>query len=87
MPLLSDSELAVTKSVPELDCSIARSGYNLSVVGRERNRENIVCVANKASCGRTGGKLPEAESLVPGSGESIGAVRGDNLDQTQHFCL
>lgn len=86
MPLLGDSELAVAKGVPELDCSIARSGDNLSVVGRERNGKNVVCMSNKAPCGRTGGKLPEAESLVPRSGESIGAVRGDNLDQSQHSC-
>ena len=33
--LLSDSELAVTKSVPELNGTIARSGDNLSVIGGE----------------------------------------------------
>jgi hypothetical protein len=64
--LLGDSELAVTKSVPQLDCSIARSGDNLSVVGREGDGQNIVGVANKASGGGTSGKLPEAECLVPG---------------------
>jgi hypothetical protein len=82
VPLLGDSELAVTKSVPELDCSIAGSRDNLSVVGREGNGQNIVGVANKASGGGTGGKLPKAESLVPGSRESIGTVGGDNLDQS-----
>jgi len=76
--LLGDSELAVTKSVPELDCSIAGPGDNLSVVGREGNGQNIVGVANKASGGGTGGKLPKAESLVPRSRESIGTVGGDN---------
>ena len=80
MSLLSDSKFAITESVPELDCSIARSGDNLSVVGREGNRKNIVGVSNKASCGGTGGKLPKAESLVPRSRESIGTVGGDNLD-------
>jgi hypothetical protein len=81
--LLSDSELAVTESVPELDCSIARSGDDLSVVGGEGNGQNIVGVANKASGGGTGGKLPETQGLVPGSRESIGTVGGDNLDQFQ----
>jgi len=33
--LLSDSELTVTKSVPELNGTIARSGDNLSVIGGE----------------------------------------------------
>ncbi len=85
MSLLSDSELAVTKSVPELDCSIAGAGNDLSVVGREGDGQNVVGVADKASGGGTGGKLPEAESLVPRSGESIGTVGGDNLDHSQHL--
>jgi hypothetical protein len=85
MSFLGDSKFAVTKSVPELDCSIAGSGDDLSVVGREGNGQNIVGVANKASGGGTGGKLPEAESLVPRSRECIGTVGGDNLDQSQHL--
>jgi hypothetical protein len=86
MSLLGDSELAVAQSVPELDCSIARSGDNLSVISREGNGENVIGVSNKASCSGTGGKLPKAESLVPGGGESIGTVGGDNLDQSQYSC-
>jgi len=74
MSLLGDSELAVTKSVPELDRAIAGSGDNLSVVGREGNGENVVGVTNKASCGGTGRELPEAESLVPRSRESVSTV-------------
>jgi hypothetical protein len=85
MSFLGDSELAVTKSVPELNCSIARSGDNLSVVGREGNGKNVVGMSNKASCGGTGGELPKAESLVPGSRESIGTVGGDNLDSVSAF--
>jgi hypothetical protein len=84
MSLLSDSELAVTKSVPKLDGSIAGSGDNLSVVGRERNGQNIVGVANKSSGGGTSRKLPEAESLVPRGRESVGTVGGDNLNYSQH---
>jgi len=76
---LGDGEFAVTKSVPQLDGAIAGSGDNLSVVGGEGNRENIVGVANKSSGSSTGRKLPEAESLVPGCREGIGTVRGDNL--------
>ena len=65
MSLVGDSELAVTKSVPELDGAIAGAGDNLSVVGREGDGQNIVGVANKASGGGTGGKLPETQGLVP----------------------
>ncbi len=38
-------------------------------------------MADKGAGGVASGKLPETESLVPGGGESIGAVRGDDLDQ------
>jgi hypothetical protein len=65
--LLSDSELAVTKSVPQLDGAIARAGNDLSVVGGEGNGENIIGVSNESAGGSTGGELPKAESLVPGS--------------------
>lgn len=66
MTLLSDGELAVAESVPELDGSVARSRDNLSVVCREGNRENIIGVANESTGGGTGGELPETEGLVPG---------------------
>ena len=65
MSLLVNGELAVTKGVPELDGAIAGSGDNLSVVGGERNRENIVGVSYESAGGGTGGKLPETESLIP----------------------
>ena len=80
MSLLSDGKLAVTESVPELNGSIARSGDNLSVIGGERDGENIIRVSNKSSGSGTSSKLPKAESLVPGGRESIGSVRGDDLD-------
>lgn len=81
MSLLSDSELAVTEGVPELDCAVAGSRNDLSVVGGEGDRENIVGVSDKSAGGGTGGKLPEAESLVPGGGESVGTVRRDDLKE------
>lgn len=63
--LLGDGELAIAESVPELDRSVAGSRYNLSVVGREGDRQNIVGVSNKSASCSTCGKLPEAKSLVP----------------------
>lgn len=80
MSLLSDGEFAVTESVPQLDGSVAGAGNNLSVVGGEGNGEDVVCVSNKAAGGGTGRELPQTESLVPGGGERIGTVRGDDLD-------
>lgn len=78
MSLLSDSELAVTESVPELDCAIAGPRNDLSVVGGEGDGQNIVGVSNKSAGGGTGSKLPEAEGLVPGGRESVGTVGGDD---------
>lgn len=77
--LLGDGELAVAEGVPELDGAVARSGDDLSVVGREGNGEDVVGVSNKASGGGTRGKLPETESLIPRGRESVCSVRGDNL--------
>ena len=38
-------------------------------------------MTNKAAGGSTTGKLPESKSLVPGGGESVSTVGGDNLGQ------
>lgn len=77
--LLSDGVLAVTEGVPELDCSVARTRDDLSVVGREGDGENVVGVANESSGGGAGSKLPKAESLVPRGRESVSTVGGDHL--------
>jgi hypothetical protein len=75
MSFLGNSELAVSQSVPQLNCPVARSRNNLPVVGGEGNGKDVVVVSNKsASCG-TGGELPETEGLVPRGGEGICTVR------------
>jgi len=78
--LLSDCELAVTEGVPQLDGSVAGAGDDLSVVGGERDGENIVSVPDESAGGGAGGELPQTEGLVPGGRERIGTVRGDDLD-------
>lgn len=80
--LLSDGELAVTQGVPQLDGAVAGAGHDLAVVGGEGNGEDIVVVANEGTGGVSAGKLPQAEGLVPGSGQSVGTVRGDDLHKT-----
>ena len=77
--LVGDGVLAVTEGVPELDGSVARSGNDLAVVGGEGDGEDVVGVADEAAGGDTSGELPEAEGLVPGRGEGVGAVRRDDL--------
>jgi hypothetical protein len=79
--LVGDGVLAVTEGVPELDGSVARSGNDLAVVGGEGDGENVVGVADEAAGGDTGGELPQAEGLVPGGGESVSTVGGDDLFQ------
>ena len=79
MALVGDAVLAVTQSVPELDGTVTRTGNNLAVVGRERDGEDVVVVANEGAGGSTAGELPQTERLVPRGGESVGAVGGDHL--------
>lgn len=79
--LLVDGELAVTESVPQLDASVARSGDDLSVIGREGNGEDVVGVSDETAGGGTGGELPETEGLVPRSREGVGTVRRDDLER------
>jgi len=64
--LVGDGVFAITKSVPQLDCSVSRAGDDLSVVCGEGNRKDIVGVADECSGGVAGGEFPETEGLVPG---------------------
>ena len=87
MALVSDGELAVSESVPELDGAVAGTGNDLAVVGGEGDGEDVVGVADEPPGGDTGGELPEAEGLVPRGGEGVGTVGGDDLFTAyQHIC-
>lgn len=54
MTFVRDGVFAIAERVPKLDCSVTRARNNLTVVGREGDRENIVCVADEAAGGGTG---------------------------------
>jgi hypothetical protein len=77
--LVGDGELAVAERVPQLDGPVARAGDDLAVIGGEGDGEHVVGVADEAAGGGTGGELPEAQRLIPGRGEGVGTVRGDDL--------
>lgn len=62
---VSDGVLAVTEGVPQLDGSVTRSGDDLTVVGGERDGENVVVVSDETTGGLASGELPQAEGLVP----------------------
>ena len=47
MPFIGDGELAVSQCVPQLDRSVAGPGDDLSIVGGEGNREDVVGMPNK----------------------------------------
>jgi len=57
----------------------------LTIIGRERNRKNVVGVAYEAACGDTGCEFPEAEGLIPGCGEGVGTVGRNDLKRTVNF--
>lgn len=76
--LVGDGVLAVTEGVPQLDGAVTGTGDDLTVVGGEADGENVVVVADEAAGGLAGGELPEAEGLVPGRGQSVGAVGRDH---------
>jgi hypothetical protein len=51
--IFSDVVLTLTEGVPELDRLITRTGNNLTVVSRERDRQDIVSVTNETTSGST----------------------------------
>ncbi len=79
MTLVSDGELAVAEGIPQLDGAVARARDDLTVVGREGHGEDIVSVADEGTGSCAGREFPETEGLVPGGGESVGTVGGDDL--------
>jgi hypothetical protein len=72
-----DIVLAFTKSVPQLDGLVTRTRHDLTVVGREGNREDITSVTNETAGGLAVVQVPETESGIPGSRQSELTVRGD----------
>ena len=79
MALVGDGVLAVAEGVPELDGTVARTRHDLTVVGGEGDRENIVGVSDESTSRGSSGELPEAQSLVPRGRQSVGTVGRDNL--------
>lgn len=78
MAVLGDVELALAEGVPQLDGLITGTGDNLTVIGREGDREDVVGVTKEAAGSAAGVEVPETEGLIPGSGQSKLTVGGDN---------
>ena len=74
MTLVGNGKLAVAQRVPQLDGAIAGAGDDLTVVGGERDGEDIVGVADETTGRHASSEFPQAERLVPGGGKSVGTV-------------
>lgn len=77
MALVGDGVLALTDGVPDLDGSVSAGRNNLSVVGGERDGENITSVADESVLGDTGLQVPDSESLVPRAGDGVSTIVRD----------
>jgi len=73
-----DGVLALSKGVPKLDSLITSSRYDLTVVYRESNRENILGVTNETTGGLSRSDLPKTEGSIPGSRKAELSIGGDD---------
>ena len=76
--LVGDGELALSKSVPQLDGLVAGARNDLAVVLGKGNGKHILGVADEAAGGLTLLNVPQTESTVPGARERELTVRGDH---------
>ena len=76
--VLGDVELAFTQGVPQLDGSVSRGRDDLSVVGGERDGQDVTGVSDESSGGLSRVQVPQSQGLVPRGGKSELSVRGDD---------
>ena len=70
MSVLLNGEFTNTMDVPNLKVSIDGSRSDLSVIGRERNREDILGVTDESLSGFTSLEVPKTDGRVPGRGKA-----------------
>ena len=73
--IIFDIVFALAESIPKFDCSVARTGDNLSIVGTEADRQNIGNMTNKTTCSGAGIEIPQAKSVIPRGREGELTVR------------
>jgi len=76
--ILGEGVLEVTESVPQVDGLVARSGDNLTVVGGEGNRENVLGVTNELASADTSAQFPETKGTVPRSRKGEVTIRRES---------
>jgi len=74
--VLLEGELALTKSVPELDKTITTARHDLTVISRESNGKNILAVADETTSADAVGEIPKTKGVIPAAGESVVAIVG-----------
>jgi hypothetical protein len=74
MGILFNSELAFSYSVPNFKVFVSSATCDLSVVGGESNGENVSSVTDESSACDSFFEVPESESSVPRSRQSVSAV-------------
>jgi len=74
LALLAPLELA--QSIPQLDRLVAARRDDLSVIGGEGNTQYVMLVSDESGRGDASFDVPEAEGLVPRSGDSELTARG-----------
>ena len=74
MTLLRNRKLTITKRIPEFNRLISTSTDDLSIIGAERDGENVICMAYEATGCFACVEIPETEGFVPGGGEGVLAV-------------
>lgn len=75
MTLLLNGEFTISQGVPQFNGLVTRSRHDLSVVGRERNRENVTGMSDKSLCRVSGVEVPKSQGRIPGSRKGVLTVR------------
>jgi hypothetical protein len=65
MTFFCDGEFAVSEGIPEFNGLVPAATDYLSVVGGERDGEDIVGVADESTGGFAGVEVPETKSFIP----------------------
>lgn len=72
-----DGVFALTKSVPQVDGSVARTGDDLTVISGEGDGKDVFGVTNKAASGGATVEVPKAKSTITRTREGELAIRRD----------
>lgn len=78
MTIFLDVKFAFTQRVPEFYCPVARTRNDLPIISAKADGKNVGRMANETARCNSSIEIPQAESMVPGRGQSKLTVRGDD---------